>query len=363
MAYYLPSALLLGMAGVALFVSSRYFGHALSPFGVFYGVWFFTLSLFFARLVDYTPVRSFAWMLIALNLTCFGLGWLLAYLFHRPSSIMRNVIYSGQGMSTEKMAKVILLFFVLGMVGLADFLWTVQRTLGLATYLIAPHEIREAMSLGGDIVEGLRVLNWLNICNTVLCTFYLYVLHGNRRKQVWFILIISIFSTIFMEDRTRFFFAILWAGYVLIHARQWNTRRVLTGVAITGIVLMIQFFAMANWLGKIAENNPVLLAAANVEDVFTPILTPYAYATGSFPALQAYVDSSPDRTFGAMTFYPAFKILRLVNPHLKLPQVVAEPFEVPSEINTFTWLHQFYTDFGVAGVAVGPWLVVRSQTR
>jgi oligosaccharide repeat unit polymerase len=243
------------------------------------------------------------------------------------------------------------------MVGLADFLWTVQATLGLATYLIAPYEIRQEMSLGGSIVEGLRVLNWLNVCNTVLCTFYLYVLHGNRRKQVWFILLVSFVSLFFIEDRTRFFFATLWAGYVLIHARQWSARKVLRGVVLTGIVLMIQFFAVATWLGKIASNNTALLAAANVDDVFTPLLSPYTYITGNFPALQAYVDSSPDRTFGAMTFYPAFKILRIVNPTLKLPQVVAEPFPVPSEINTFTWLHQFYTDFGVAGVAVGPWMV------
>src|SRR5258708_35937661 len=55
-----------------------------------------------------------------------------------------------------------------------------------------------------------------------------------------------------------------------------------------------------------------------------------------------------------MTFYPAFKVLRLIDPSLKVPLIVADPVAIPSEFNTFTWLHQFYIVFGVAGVFVGP---------
>jgi oligosaccharide repeat unit polymerase len=35
---------------------------------------------------------------------------------------------------------------------------------------------------------------------------------------------------------------------------------------------------------------------------------------------------------------------------------VAEFVNIPFEANTFTWLHQFYTDFGAAGVLIGPLL-------
>ena len=55
-----------------------------------------------------------------------------------------------------------------------------------------------------------------------------------------------------------------------------------------------------------------------------------------------------------MTFYPVFKLLKLVDPTLEPPAIVAEFVSVPFEANTFTWLHQFYTDFGVAGVLLGP---------
>jgi oligosaccharide repeat unit polymerase len=243
------------------------------------------------------------------------------------------------------------------MVGLVEFLWRVQRTLGLVTYIEAPHEIRQAMAVGGVLEEGLKPLNWLNVMSVVLCAYYLRFKQNGRRKLVWTILITSILATLFMEDRTRFFFALLWTTYVLTQMWELNARKLFAAGLVLAAVLAVQFFVVAAWLGKIADNNPVLLEAANVSEPYFAALTPYVYLTGSYPALQAYLDTRPESTAGSMTFYPAFKVLRLVNPSLKAPQIIAEPVAIPSEFNAFTWLHQFYTDFGVSGVIFGPFTV------
>jgi hypothetical protein len=47
----------------------------------------------------------------------------------------------------------------------------------------------------------------------------------------------------------------------------------------------------------------------------------------------------------------------MVDPTVRLPLYVVEPFSIPIEFNTFTWLHPFYSDFGFAGVLLGPWAV------
>ncbi len=351
---YLPSVILLLLAVAGVWVSSRMFGHPISPFSVFYGVWFFTLGLFFLRWVEYTPVRPQAWSLIALNLVSFGSGWILAYLFQRPGVSNWKMELASERVSPERLRKVIYVSFALGMVGLAEFLRNVQGLLGLATYLVAPHEIRQAMAIGGGLDEGIKPFNWLNVLTVVLCVFYLRFVQNNRRRLVWTILIASIVATLFMEDRTRFFFALLWSAYVVAHLRGLNGRKLLAAGLVLAVVLAVQFFVVANWLGKIAGNNPVLLEAADVSEPYFALLTPYLYVTGSYPALQAYLDTQPESTAGAMTFYPGFKVLRLMKPSLKVPLIVAEPVSIPSEINTFTWLHQFYTDFGVAGVILGP---------
>ena len=354
MVAYTPSVLCLLLCVAVVWISSRTFGSSLSPFSIFYGVWFFTLGLLFLRWVEYTPVRTQAWQLIFLNLISFGIGWILAYLFQRPSITNRRMEFDEQKISAARLRVVIYASFALGMVGLAEFLRRVQGVLGLATYLVAPYEIRDAMAIGGGLDEGIKPFNWLNVMTVVLCAFYLSTVRGERRRAIWMMLFTSILATLFMEDRTRFFFALLWAAYALAQVRRWSERRLLAlGLAFVA-VLSLQFFVVAAWLGKVALNNAVLLQSAAVKEDLFPLLTPYSYLTGSYPALQAYLDTRPENTAGAMTFYPAFKVLRLFDPTLKAPRIVAEPVSIPSEFNTFTWLHQFYTDFGVAGIVLGP---------
>jgi len=357
MLHYLPSLLLFGLVAGAFFLSSRYFGHLLSPFSVFYGIWFFTLGLYHLRWVEYTPVRSYVWTLITLNLGMFGLGWLLAYLFCAPTWSRRRLEFSTQWISPERLLKVIFLFFFLGMIGLADFLWQVKATVGLNTYWDSPHEIRWEMQLGGALTERFQLFCWLNVACIVLGMFYLTVLKGSRRRAIWLIVIVSTFATFLVIDRSRFFCAALWTSYVLAHARSWKARKVLTTGLVVGVLLMLQFFAIAAWIGKMAINNPELLGAATLDESYFAFLSPYTYLTGNIPALQAYIDSVPESTTGAMTFHPVFKVAHMVDPTIKVPDYVAEPYSIPMEFNTFTWLHPFYSDFGFAGILLGPWVV------
>jgi oligosaccharide repeat unit polymerase len=357
MLHYLPSLFLFGLIAGVLFLSSRYFGHLLSPFSVFYGIWFFALGLYHLRWVEYIPVRSYTWTLITVNLGMFGFGWLLAYLSCDLASARRRTEFSTRSVSAEHLRKVIFLFFLLGMIGLADFLWQVQRTIGLATYWESPQEIRWEMRLGGVLAERLQAFIWLNVANVVLGVFYLTILKGNRRRSIWTIVAVSAFATFLVTDRSRFFCAALWTGYLLAHARNWRTRQTLTAGLVIALILMLQFFGVGTWIGKVAVNNPELLGAATVEEGYFALLSPYTYLTGGFPALQAYIDSAPVGTAGAMTFHMVFKVMRVVDPTVKLPTYIPEPYSIPIEFNTFTWLHPFYSDFGFAGVMLGPWVV------
>src|SRR5437879_5171579 len=153
---YTPSLSCLLLSVAVVWISSRMFGNTISPFSIFYGVWFFTLALLFLRWVEYTPVRNQAWQLIVLNLVSFGFGWILAYLFQRPVFYRGHVDFALAGISAVRLRRVIFLSFALGMVGLADFLRRVQGSLGLLTYLVSPHEIRDAMAIGGGLDEGIK---------------------------------------------------------------------------------------------------------------------------------------------------------------------------------------------------------------
>jgi oligosaccharide repeat unit polymerase len=355
MDHTLLMASFVGLAAGAVWLSQRHFGHPLSPFSVFYGVWFVALALLFADWIEYIPLHRRTWVLLTVNMLSFGFGWLLAYLFLRGGTKPSKRDVAELGVSANSLRRVIYSFFVLGTVGLADFLRQVHAAVGLWTYVESPHEIREAMGLG-QLGEGLKPLNWLNVGNVPLCAFYLVLPGARHRKRIWLLLAASTIATLFMEDRTRFFFAVLWTSYVVAHARPWNARKFLAGAAVVGTILLLQFLAVGAWLGKVTENNPTLVSASRASDGLSMFLMPYIYATGSFPAFQAYVESSPESTGGAMTFYPAYRVLQRLDASLPAPPIIGDPVAIPFEFNTFTWLHQFYADFGFAGVLLGPWL-------
>jgi len=343
------------MAALAVWLSSRCFAHPVSPFSAFYVAWFSSLALYGAGWIAYTPVRASTWLLIALSLAAFGAGWSIPYL----SWDARRVRSSGElrrGISEARLYQAIRLCFALGAIGLAGFLYSVHSTLGLAAYIEAPHEIRQAMSAGGEVSEGIKPFNWLNVSNVVLSSLYLFALGGRRRLQVWFVLGFSAAAVLLMEDRTRFFYATLWAGFMLSFSMKLRAKKIVAGLGIVAVILLAQFIAVAAWLGKVAENSPVLMDSSRASSSTLALLPPYMYATSSFPALQAYLDTAPRPTYGAMTFYPLFKLWKLVDPTLESPAIVADFVSIPLEANTFTWLHQFYTDFGVAGVFLGPLL-------
>lgn len=352
---YLLTLLFLGLAGAAVLTSSRWFGHPFSPFGVFYGIWFLALSLLCASLVEYIPIHSSTWALVTASLLAFGLGWLLSYILGGSAGSAATSDFPRDNVSEKRFEKCISVLFAMGMIGALNFLWDVQTYMGLASYLVAPSEVRGAMGLG-DLAEGLKPLNWLNVANVVLCAFYVMILRGKRRKYVWSVLIVSLLATLIMEDRQRFFYALLWTSFVLAYSRKWTKGELIRAASIVCIVLVIQFLAVAAWLGKVTENNPVLVNVANVPEVFHPLLMPYVYLTGNFPALQEYISTTPQRMGGAMTFYPAFRAAQLILPTLKLPEVIGDFYAVPFDFNTFTWLYNFYADFGVAGAVIAPGL-------
>jgi oligosaccharide repeat unit polymerase len=343
------------LAALAVWISCRRFAHPVSPFSVYYVAWFSSLALYGAGWIAYTPVRASTWMLIAVSLAAFGVGWWIPYLAW-DSRNLGSIDDLRRGISEEKLYLAIRVCFVLGAIGLAVFLHSVQASLGLAAYIEAPHEIRQAMSAGGEVSEGIKPFNWLNVSNVVLASLYLFALRGRKRRQVWIMLGFSLAAVLLMEDRTRFFYATLWTGFILSYSMKLQVRKILAGLAIFSAVLLAQFIAVAAWLGKVAENSPVLMDSAHAGNTMLALLPPYMYATSSFPALQAYLDQAPRATHGAMTFYPVFKLLNLVDPTMEPPAIVAEFVSIPFEANTFTWLHQFYTDFGFAGVLIGPLL-------
>jgi oligosaccharide repeat unit polymerase len=343
-------------AVAAVLISSRYFRNPFSPFSVFYCIWFISIAAYHMNWIAYVPVRRSGWDVITISMITFAMGWLIPYLAWNPKSFT-STDEIPQNVSAERLFIAIGVCFVLGAIAFVTFLYQVHTQLGIASFVVAPSEIRESMSTKGGLVEPLKPLSWLNVANLALCTYYLFGVKGPRKRWVWVVLILSSLELPLLQDRIHFFFGAVWAGSVLLYSVRVTFRRLFAVAAIGVALLLAQFFAIAYWLGKVAENNPILMDVANVAESQVLLLAPYMYLTVSLPALQVHLDSNPRPTYGAMTFYPLFQVVNKVDPTLEPPPVVSDFVAVPSPANTFTWLQQFYDDFGIAGVWIGPWVI------
>jgi len=341
----------LALAALAVWISARFFGHPFSPFSIFYGIWFAALAIYNLHWIEYIPIRRPAWTLMALSLLSFAVGWLIPYLLWDSRQAQGPEMVASQ-VSPDRLRTVILIFFVLGVIWAIIFLSAIRSNIGLAALIEAPGELRNA-----GTEDPLKILDWLNVANLVLSTFYLFVLKPKRSLVIWLVLVFSIAALFLKTDRTHFFYAFSWAGFVVLHSMKATLKKVIALVTVGAGLLLGQFFLVAIWLGKVAENIPVIMETANVRNAMLFMLGPYIYITESFPSLQAYMDSAPRSTHGLMTFYPAFRLVHLIDPTVEQPAIVAEFVQVPFDSNTFTWLHQFYTDFGTTGVLIGPWII------
>jgi len=357
MSYLLVLGCLAG-AAVAVWLSSKYFRHPLSPFSVFYCAWFIALAFYHLHWIAYIPVRRSGWTMIAVSMVTFGLGWIIPYLTWNPRDYRTTDLIQRQ-VSSARLRAVIGICFVLGSIAFVAFVYAVHAKLGIATFIEAPWEIRQAMSPaeGGELREPLKPLSWLNVANVALCTLYIFGAKGPRRRWVWAVLVLTLLELPLLQDRIHFFFAVAWGLFVLLHLTRITVRKLIGLAAFGTVLLLAQFLAVATWLGKVAENNPILMDVAKVQGAAVLLLSPYMYLTVSFPALQVHIDSTLRPTYGAMTFYPLFQVLNKVDPTLEPPPVISDFVSVPFLANTFTWLQQFYDDFGIAGVWIGPWII------
>lgn len=347
---------LLCLAGIALvlYLCHRIFGHALCPAGVFFSIWLFVLGLYSLAWVRYIWVRPYTWVLISLSLLGFLAGWLLAWFDHlrRPAEDPS----AGETILVPRFLRLLYIFFGFGLIGISVFLWNVHETVGIIEMLQSPMVVRALLGTG-RLSEGIKLLNWLNVVVFVFSCFYLIALKGEKKFVVTGIGIFSLLSVLLMGDRTRFYFTLLWALFFIAHCKPWKMKVLFTRAFIGALLLVGQFMAVAEWTGKTVENNTYLTAIAQEPEGMRPLLGIYLYATASIPTLQRYIESDPPVMYGGMTFNPAYKLLRLAMPSLPETRVVAEFYNIGIPFNTFTWLHQFYADFRMAGVILGPALV------
>ncbi len=335
-----------------LLISKKVLGDFFSPPAIYNFFWAFGLGSLELGWVDFDPLRSQVWLVIGIGYLGFMGGALIPGVYGAYRNAWLNARPAFQYMDRHRFEKALLVLFLLGVFGFLVQLVHLQMSLGLGSFLTDPQLAREEHSN----VKYIGLLNVLNVANFVMALMYL-LLFKRPRKWVVFIMLWALATTFVTTDRTRFFYMVIWSFYigVFIFRRLNLTPRFILALGATFLALFGFFVLVAKMYKKEAfEDN---MEYVDIPKAYSAVVDPYIYLTGSYPVLQAFLDDHTTPTYGKASLGPVVKVIELFYPELERIDIVGKFYRVPIELNACTWLEPFYKDFGMIGVAVGPFVI------
>lgn len=363
---------LFGIAVAAPAISRRLTGDYASPPAIVLGVWCATLGLFVLRLLPYPALHSLTTLVVAGTVMCLVVASGVSMWLCRP--------IQAPGAPRLQYPRAWVMLF--GMIGLAGTLWyaaSVIDVLGRGGFANA-----EALRFALFTKRIPSAFLFAQLFAVVTPLLSLSLMLGGTRLP-WPLLGLALvcgLSTLATTDRTQFFSLLLTSVFMILH----RLGPALTGrraglVAVTAAVLLVgSFLAIEAWRG--ASDRGLFLrlpgmvwvpgqgAVAAEESGLLPVVgrsgqrlaVMYAYATGSYSALDHLLDNPTPPAKGAHTFFPVLRLLQrtgLLNVSLPsdIPDYVElypqpAPGLIALSFNAYTFLYYPLRDFGVAGALV-----------
>jgi hypothetical protein len=252
----------------------------------------------------------------------------------------------------------------LGLVGIALYVNAVGQLLGFDAFVDRPGLVRDIQTSEAfrNAFRWPRFLNYLNILNVAIGSFYVVRYRGRGRvKLVGAAMALGFATTLLAMDRTLPFAAISWSFFTAELARTEGrgARRMLARVGLLALVTVVLFVTVGQILGKTLENNREADKYVLVPPEYRPLAMAYIYLTANIPAFQEFVrHTDPAHTKGSFLLLPAAKIVQLtVAPNIVIPEEVGDYYPVPFEFNAHTWLDVYWSDFGWVGVTFVPLMI------
>ncbi|MCB1045530.1 MAG: oligosaccharide repeat unit polymerase [Acidobacteria bacterium] len=326
------------VTGLLIKLTDHEFRQPYHPLKLYLAIWGLGLGLASLPLVDYTPITSAGWIAASLGAIAFS-GGILTTSWGCPRQPSDLTI------DTQLLSRILVYSTVVGCLGTVLQAMFLERSFGLDVYLTDPVEARR-------LHTHIPIWGYLDLVNTVnVAAVALYWQKtGRPRLFMWLTLASATASALLTTDRTRFFLMLIWAELV---AGSRNPRRRYLRIGIVAVIL-IGYFSV---IGDHYERS-YLERFQHIIHLPKPLkilADPYIYYTSSFTAMGQLVDQPSTMLMGKSSFAPIVHVASAVWDIEQAP-LVGEFTYVPMEVNTYTYLRQFYADFGWLGIVLGPYL-------
>lgn len=320
-----------------------------SPVGIYLWMWAGAVGLLFLGFVSYHEVSPTTWGAVALSGAAFLAGTVLATAWMLPLPRPAQPPMAVLALDRGRFEKLMWLLLLLGTLGLLLQMRHLHSVMGLSTLIENPVKARE-------LHENVRFWGYFNILNVVNVVLAVLYLCRYRVPRLWMppLFVVALVSALITTDRTRFFYMAIWALCAWWYASGGMrlTCRKLLLTLLTLAVLLGFFVLIGNHYQRQYHERYATYMQFPAGTAF--LADPYIYFTGSLPALDAMLADGSPLYLGRFSFSPLVSLLKLFLPGLEPVDLKGTLYHVPMEINTFSYLHQFYLDFGWFGILLGP---------
>ena len=338
------------MGSFAAWGATRFCRDMANPVAIYTQVWTLTVALFLAGWVSYLPVAPMLWWAVGLSTGGFLMGGWTALVWAMPKG--QNSTAGMQFEADEGRLRLLLKWFtLLGAVGLMLQIRHLQNTMGLDLLIEDPVAARRLHSN----VPIWGYFNLLNVANMPLVVIYVRVA-GRIRKWMVVTILLAVAAALITTDRTRFFYMVIWAFFVWIYlpGKPLSPGRKCMGLGLVVLLLLFFFTAIGEHFDrKYRDRFPEHI---HFSERFQVLIEPYIYLTGSLAALDALLHDENPMYKGKFSFSPLVSLAQFVFPDIETVRLQGKLYFVPMEINTYSYLQQFYQDFGWWGILFGPYL-------
>jgi oligosaccharide repeat unit polymerase len=350
--------------------------YIVNPLLLFLAVWATAVALYAGGVHagTFPSPQSALWVAVLLNVGGFSLGYLTWAVFQRSTPSAGRALSEARVLSPEKIARMLQ---ITGLMGLVALSLAVYRTTIIASrmgmsvrdLMTNPLLLRDGFAM--FVTAGVFETSWIVMLNSITSSLFSigFILLGvflhvdaGRRKYAYlcaFLLITlttGLTSVSRQEATTNIVYMLL--AYVFIRGvdrRPVARSDVGSGVSTVLLALLavaVLFLLIDLLLGKSAEYGRPDRLRGFVYHLFWYVASPLA-------AFNEFLTGFDGRHhFGQYTFFPFYKWLYRFHlaPEADI-SVFGEFVLIPYAANVYTYLRNFYEDFGMIGVVTAPYVL------
>jgi hypothetical protein len=357
----------------------------LAPANIYAVVWAMGVALYDARLFPFYDLAPETWALLAAG----GVSFLAAAMWGSSRRAGRGTPSRSSKVIEADPFPVVRTFLVVGLCGSAVFLWRVNNYTGLVNFFSEPQPTYHALTIRA-IDTSYLFLYYFGIAGAIIFGYAVMLLGRRPRAIDLALLALFIVAMAIAMERTHFLWVL--ASWTFLRLAPVRGSRTLLEVALTvGVAMAVAapfYLAVGKWIGKTPAtySNYIRIVAEEADAAPPPtggrrssrtaarlaqrpsrlsLIMPggpfhrlsvfYIAIAAPMPTFNHIVVNPEALRYGRMTLRPIFRLaerLRLI-PGAEASSIYPD-VPTPYPANAYTFLYEFYLDFGWIGVLMLP---------